>query len=100
MPDDIEIKVSEFKEPPGKPIAIDFNSGSKDLLVHISTRCLDKDTDKCNTCRLRYQCYSGQYLIIDYRLLLDYVDYAGQPIEECVEKFIAIKKEPLLKKRQ
>jgi len=68
-PKDVVIKVTEIEDEKGKPIVVVLPvaaGGRKELWIMSDVRCMDKDTDVCNKCRLRYQCYSGNVLKIDY----------------------------------
>ena len=65
----------------GKTVLVDFG----EECIRVDYRCLDKDTDVCNECKLRFKCYLSQYLILapkELKLSLD------ETINESVERFI------------
>jgi len=92
MPDNIteDIQDEELKKAvtrafdleEGKVVLVDFGNG---IAIRSDYECKDKGTDACNDCRLRFGCYSNQYLIIDAKNLNLSLDHT---INELVEDYI------------
>jgi len=59
---DVKIKVRELKEKPGKEIILVFD----EYEILLDNRCLGKDTDVCNTCKLKFRCYTGDAIRINF----------------------------------
>lgn len=72
-----------FDQEEGKTVVIDFGN----MLVRSDYRCMDKDTDVCDNCRLRFKCYSCQYLTIEQKDLHLPPDLK-ETINECVEAYV------------
>ena len=58
----ITIKVRRVKEKPGKEIVLVFDK--YELLL--DNRCLGKDTKACDKCKLKFRCYSGDAIRINF----------------------------------
>lgn len=61
-PDEIEIRVREVKEKPGKPIVVVFG----DCKVLTDVRCLGKEGEDCNKCKLKFRCFTNNNLEINF----------------------------------
>jgi len=59
----ITIKIRELKEKPGKEIVMVF----EDCELLVDNRCLGKDTDACNKCKLKFRCYTSDALRINFK---------------------------------
>jgi len=80
-----------FELEEGKTVVINF----KDCPVRVDYRCMDKDTDICDGCRLRFTCYSSQYLTLepkDLRFPQDLKETINERVEAYVESFKPAKK--------
>ena len=58
----ITIRVRELKEKPGKEIVLII--GEYEILL--DNRCLGKDTEVCDKCKLKFRCYTGDALRINF----------------------------------
>lgn len=68
----------------GKTIIVEFDN----CKVRADYHCLDKDTKVCETCKLRFRCYLGQFLTIDYKELHLNIDTTlNEAVEGYVEGF-------------
>ena len=56
-----------FELEEGKGVLVEFPKLEK--VIRLDYRCMDKDTDVCNKCGLRFTCYSSQYLVIPFETL-------------------------------
>jgi hypothetical protein len=75
----------------GKTVVVDF----KEAPVRVDYRCMDKDTDVCDECRLRFTCYSSQYLILKPEVLqfpADLRETINERVEAYVESFKPMRK--------
>lgn len=59
----ITIKIRELKEKPGKEIVMVF----EDCELLVDNRCLGKDTDVCDKCKLKFRCYTSDALRINFK---------------------------------
>ena len=59
----VTIKIRELKEKPGKEIIMVF----EDCELLVDNRCLGKDTDACNKCKLKFRCYTSDALRINFK---------------------------------
>lgn len=75
-----------FDIQPSKAVMIDFG----DYLIRADYECKDKNTDICDKCRLRFNCYLHQYLILKANDLPLNID---ETITEIVERYIEIAKQ-------
>jgi hypothetical protein len=66
----------------GKTVLVQF---SDDYFIRVDYRCLDKDTDVCVDCKLRFRCYLSQYLTLDPKELNLNLDAT---INESVKMFV------------
>lgn len=73
----------EWELEEGKTVLVEFKKQGEG--IRVDYRCLDKDTDVCDRCGLRFQCYSSQYLVIDSKDLDLSIDVT---INEAVERYI------------
>lgn len=63
--DDVEITVREVKgekDNSGKPIVVVFT----DAKVLSDIRCMDKDSEVCDTCKVKFVCFTNVKLEIDF----------------------------------
>lgn len=58
----ITIKIKQLKEKPGKEIVLVFNGYE----ILLDNRCLGKDTDVCDKCKVKFRCYTGDALRINF----------------------------------
>ena len=91
--DEVEIRIREVKDKPGKPIVIVF----EDCRLLSDIRCMDKDTDKCDRCGTRFKCLSGLNLEINFlkELRCEASDNFDVTLNEMVEAFLRAKKPPV-----
>ena len=59
----VTIKIRELKEKPGKEIIMVF----EDCELLVDNRCLGKDTDACDKCKLKFRCYTSDALRINFK---------------------------------
>ena len=62
MKNDVSIRIRELKEKPGKEIILTF----KDYELLLDNRCLGKDTEACDKCKLKFRCYSSDAIRISF----------------------------------
>jgi len=60
--DNITIKVRELKEKPGKEIILVFDKYE----ILLDNRCLGQNTKACDKCKLKFRCYTGDALRINF----------------------------------
>lgn len=60
----VSITIREVKELPGKEIVLTFEHNKYELLL--DNRCLGKDTEACDKCKLKFRCYTGDALRISF----------------------------------
>ncbi len=60
--DNITVKVRKLKEKLGKEIVLVF--GKYEVLL--DNRCLGKDTEACDKCKLKFRCYTGDALRVSF----------------------------------
>lgn len=77
-----------FDLEPGKTVVVKIG----DLAIRSDYRCMDKDTEVCDDCRLKFTCYLSQYLFIEGDKL--FLKDIGQTINEKVEEYIEGQKPP------
>lgn len=79
----------EWELEDGKTVVINFpHDSNKDFFVRVDYRCMDKDTDVCDNCKLRFRCYSSQYLVLDAKELRFELGSLKETISETVEAYI------------
>ncbi len=91
--DEVEIRVREVKDKPGKPIVVVF----EDCRLLSDIRCMDKDTDKCDRCKARFKCLTGANLEINFlkELRCEASDSLEVTLGEMIEAFLRAKKPPV-----
>ncbi len=91
--DDIEITVREVKgekDTSGKPIVVVFT----DATVLSDIRCMDKDSEVCDTCRVKFLCFTNVRLEIDFNKELKgtNVDSLDVTLNKAVELWLKYRK--------
>ena len=86
----------EFEIEGGKSVVVALPSGNS---IRIEYHCMDKDTDTCSECGLRFNCYSCQYLTIPYKDLYPYGDDLKETISERAEFYINTNKKSEIKSK-
>ena len=61
--DNITIKVRKLEEKAGKEIIMVF----EDCELLVDNRCLGKDTEACDKCKLKFRCYTSDALRINFK---------------------------------
>ncbi len=87
--DDVEITVREVKgerDTSGKPIVVVFT----DAKVLSDIRCMDKDSEVCDTCKVKFLCFTNVRLEIDFNKSLrgSSVDNLDTPLNKAVEMYL------------
>ena len=59
----ITINIKKMKEKPGKEIVMVF----EDCELLLDNRCLGKDTEACDKCKLKFRCYTSDALRINFK---------------------------------
>ncbi len=92
--DEITIKIKEVQDEPGKRIDIiitpDPSGMGNDYGFISDIRCLDDNTEKCDTCRLRFTCLTCDTLKIP---LKDLGNFWEEPINKLVSEYLDAKKQ-------
>ena len=84
IPDGLKKEIARaFDMEEGKTILVPLDDTHA---IRTDFRCMDKDTDVCDECKLKFKCYPSQYLTIDKKELN--LENIGQTINEKVEKYI------------
>jgi hypothetical protein len=85
-PDEIEINIREVKDKPGKAITVVF----EDCRLLSDIRCLAKDTEKCDKCKLKFRCFTGANLDINFlkELKCQALEELQITLNEAVEAFL------------
>ena len=91
--DDVEITVREIKgekDTSGKPIVVVFT----DAKVLSDIRCMDKDSEVCDTCKVKFVCFTNVRLEIDFNKELrgTNVDSLDVPLNKAVELWLKYRK--------
>jgi len=60
---DITINIREIKDKPGKEIVLVFD----EYEIQLDNRCLGKDTEACDKCKLKFRCYTSDALRINFK---------------------------------
>src|SRR3990172_9044937 len=82
-----KIAARAFEVEEGKTVLVDID---KDHAIRADYRCMDKDSDICEGCGLRFTCYSSTWLLLKQKDL--HFEDIGQTLNEKVEAFITSKK--------
>ena len=75
-----------FEMEDGKTVLVDIGGTG----IRCDYRCMDKETEVCDKCRLKFKCYTSQYLIIEGKELR--LNDIGQTLNEKVEAYVTSRK--------
>lgn len=73
----------------GKTVLVQLTDGA---IIRIDFRCMDKDTDVCFTCGLRFNCYTSQSLTIPFKKLYPVGNDIEETISERAEYYVKVHK--------
>jgi len=94
MREEIKLKAARaFDLEDGKTVVVALD---EKILMRVDYRCMDKETEVCDDCRLRFSCYSSQYLIIERDKLtwgMDLQETINEKVKAYVERHKPAKKQ-------
>ena len=90
--EEVKITVRQAEKEAGKAIFVLIKTANP-LYIESDVRCMDIDTDVCDKCRVRYECFLSNILIIPIERLnvpyqFIYDDYAPVNISKEVERYL------------
>ncbi len=88
--EDVEITIREVKDKLGKPILVVFD----DVRVLSDIRCMDKDSIVCDTCSIKFWCFTNLNLEIDFKkdLKSNSIDTFRITLNTAVESYLVRQK--------